>query len=92
MSLAFGKAAGDAGIAVSMGSREDAYDNAVAETFFATLKKELVNRRTWPDRRELQSAVFEYIEAFYNRQRRHSTLNMLSPATYEQLRLSPLGG
>jgi putative transposase len=92
VSLAFGKAARDAGIAVSMGSRGDAYDNAVAETFFATLKKELVNRRTWPDRLELQSAVFEYIEAFYNRQRRHSTLNMLSPANYEQLRLSPLGG
>ena len=92
VSLAFGRAAHQAGIAVSMGSRGDAYDNAVAETFFATLKKELVNRRTWPDRLELQSAVFEYIEAFYNRQRRHSTLNMLSPATYEQLRLSPLGG
>jgi transposase InsO family protein len=90
VSLAFGKAARDAGIAVSMGSRGDAYDNAVAETFFATLKKELVDRRTWPDRLELQSAVFEYIEAFYNRQRRHSTLNMLSPASYEQLRLSPL--
>ena len=92
VSLAFGRAAGDAGIAVSMGSRGDAYDNAVAETFFATLKKELVNRRTWPDRLELQSAVFEYIEAFYNRQRRHSTLGMLSPVAYEQLRLSPLGG
>jgi putative transposase len=92
VSLAFGRAAGEAGIAVSMGSRGDAYDNAVAETFFATLKKELVNRRTWPDRLELQSAVFEYIEAFYNRQRRHSTLNMLSPVAYEQLRLSPLGG
>jgi hypothetical protein len=65
-----------------MGSRGDAYDNAVAETFFATLKKELVNRRSWPSRLELQSAVFEYIEAFYNR---HSTLNMLSPANYEQL-------
>jgi putative transposase len=92
VSLAFGRAAGQAGIAVSMGSRGDAYDNAVAETFFATLKKELLNRRTWPDRLELQSAVFEYIEAFYNRQRRHSTLGMLSPAAYEQLRLSPLGG
>jgi len=92
VSLAFGKAARDAGIAVSMGSRGDAYDNAVAETFFATLKKELVNRRTWPDRLELQSATFEYIEAFYNRQRRHSTLNMLSLANFEQLRLSPLGG
>jgi putative transposase len=92
VSLAFGRAAYQAGIAVSMGSRGDAYDNAVAETFFATLKKELVNRRTWPSRLELQSAVFEYIEAFYNRQRRHSTLSMLSPANYEQLRLSPLGG
>jgi len=92
VSLAFGRAAGDAGIAVSMGSRGDAYDNAVAETFFATLKKELVNRRTWPDRLELQSAVFEYIEAFYNRQRRHSTLGMLSPVAYEQLRLTPLYG
>ena len=75
-----------------MGSRGDAYDNAVAETFFATLKKELVNRRTWPSRLELQSAVFEYIEAFYNRQRRHSTLGMRSPAAYEQLRLRPLSG
>jgi transposase InsO family protein len=72
-------------------SRGDAYDNAVAETFFATLKKELVNRRSWPSRLELQSAVFEYIEAFYNRQRRHSTLGMLSPVAYEQQRLSPLG-
>ena len=92
VSLAFGRAAGDAGIAVSIGSRGDAYDNAVAETFFATLKKELINRRPWPSRLELQSAVFEYIEAFYNRRRRHSTLGMLSPAAYEQLRLSPLGG
>jgi putative transposase len=70
VSLAFGRAARQAGIAVSMGSRGDAYDNAVAETFFATLKKELVNRRSWPSRLELQSAVFEYIEAFYNRRRR----------------------
>jgi putative transposase len=85
VSLAFGRAAREAGIAISMGSRGDAYDNAVAETFFATLKKELVNRRSWPTRIELQSAVFEYIEAFYNRQRRHSTLNMLSPINYEQL-------
>ena len=66
-----------------MGSRGDAYDDAVAETFFATLKKELVNRRTWPDRLELQSAVFEYIEAFYNRRRRHTKLGMLSPIDYE---------
>ena len=92
VSLAFGRAAREAGIAVSMGSRGDAYDNAVAETFFATLKKELVNRRTWPSRLELQSAVFEYLAAFYNRRRRHSTLQMLSAVAYEQLPLSPLGG
>jgi putative transposase len=88
VSLAFGRVAQQAGIAISIGSRGDAYDNAVAETFFATLKKELVNRRTWPSRLALQSAVFEYIEAFYNRRRRHSTLNMLSPADYEELGLS----
>jgi putative transposase len=68
-----------------MGSRGDAYDNAVAESFFATLKKELIHRQSWPTRRELSSAVFEYIEAFYNRDRRHSTLGMHSPAEYEQL-------
>jgi transposase InsO family protein len=90
VSLAFGRAAREAGIAISMGFRGDAYDNAVAESFFATIKKELVNRHSWASRLELQSAVFEYIEAFYNRQRRHSTLRMLSPTTYEQLRLSPL--
>jgi putative transposase len=85
VSLGFGQAARDAGIAVSMGSRGDAYDNAVAESFFATLKKELIHRRSWPTRRELGSAVFEYVEAFYNRERRHSTLGMLSPVEYEQL-------
>jgi putative transposase len=66
-----------------MGSRGDCWDNAVAESFFATLKKELVNRRSWPERAELRSAVFDYIEIFYNATRRHSTLGMLSPAEYE---------
>jgi putative transposase len=85
VSLGFGQAARDAGIAISMGSKGDAYDNAVAESFFATLKKELIHRRSWPSRRELSTAVFEYIEAFYNRDRRHSTLGMHSPADYEML-------
>ena len=80
VSLAFGQAARDAGISRSMGSKGDCLDNAVAESFFATLKKELVHRRSWPTRRELTSEVFEYIEAFYNRVRRHSTLGMLAPA------------
>jgi hypothetical protein len=82
VSLAFGQAARDAGIARSMGSKGDCYDNAVAESLFATLKKELVHRRSWPTRRELTSEAFEYSEAFYNRTRRHSTLGYLSPADY----------
>jgi len=68
-----------------MGSKGDCYDNSVAESFFATLKKELVHRRSWPTRRELASEVFDYIEAFYNRRRRHSTLGMLSPAEFEEV-------
>jgi putative transposase len=83
VSLAFGQQARDAGIAVSMGSRGDAYDNAVAESFFATLKKELIRRHSWPTRRELIGEVFDYIEAFYNPTRRHSTLGYLSPAQFE---------
>ncbi|MEX2107504.1 MAG: IS3 family transposase [Solirubrobacterales bacterium] len=85
VSLAFGQKARDAGIAVSMGSRGDCFDNAVAESFFATLKKELVRRRSWPLKRELQSAVFDYIESFYNRERRHSTLGYLSPREFEMI-------
>ena len=84
MSLGFGQACQQGGIARSMGSKGDCYDNALAETFFATLKKELVHRSSWPTRRELQSAVFDYIEAFYNPHRRHSTLDYLSPVEYEQ--------
>lgn len=89
VSLTFGQQARDAGIAVSMGSKGDAYDNAVAESFFATIKKELVHRQPWPSRRDLSSAVFEYIEAFYNRQRRHSTLGYLSPEAYERKIITP---
>jgi len=84
VSLAFGQRCRDAGIARSMGSKGDAYDNALAESFFASLKKELVRRRSWPTRRELRSAVFDYVEAFYNRERRHSTLGYLSPAQFEE--------
>jgi transposase InsO family protein len=80
VSLAFGQKARDAGIAISMGSRGDCFDNAVAESFFATLKKELVRRRSWPDRRGLQSAVFDYIESVYNRERRTPHW-VISPST-----------
>ena len=88
VSLTFGQQARDAGIAVSMGSKGDCFDNAVAESFFATLKKELVHRQPWPTRRDLGSAVFEYVEAFYNRQRRHSTLDYLSPEEFERGRIT----
>ncbi len=74
-----------------MGSKGDCFDNAVAESFFATLKKELVHRRSWPTRAELRTEVFDYIEVFYNRERRHSTLGQLSPVDYENSTLSPSG-
>ncbi len=85
VSLAFGQKARDAGIAVLKGSKSCAYDNAVAESFFATLKKELVHRRSWPTRREVISEVFEFVEGFYNTTRRHSTLGYLSPAQFETM-------
>lgn len=85
VSLAFGQQARAAGIAQSMGSRGDCFDNAVAESFFATLKKELIHRRAWPARAELRTEVFDYIETFYNRRRRHTTLGHLSPAEFENI-------
>ena len=91
VALAFGQQARAAGIAQSMGSRGDCYDNSVAESFFATLKKELVDRRSWPEKAELRTEIFDFIEIFYNRRRRHSTLGMLSPLDYENRTLSPDG-
>jgi putative transposase len=91
VSLAFGQQARAAGIAQSMGSRGDCFDNAVAESFFATIKKELIHGRAWPTKAELRTEVFEYIEVFFNRRRRHSTLGMLSPADYENSTLSTPG-
>jgi putative transposase len=91
VSLAFGQQARAAGIAQSMGSRGDCWDNAVAESFFATLKKELIHRRTWPTKAELRTEVFDYIEVFYNRQRRHKTLGQRSPVDFENSTLGPDG-
>ncbi len=85
VSLALGQKARAAGIAQSMGSRGDCFDNAVAESFFATLKKELIHRRAWPTKAELRGEVFEYIEVFYNRRRRHTRLGQLSPSEYERI-------
>jgi len=91
VSLAFGQQARAAGIAQSMGSRGDCFDNAVAESFFATLKKELIHRRSWPTRAELSTEIFDYIEVFYNRQRRHSTLGQRSPVDFENSTLGDTG-
>ena len=60
----------------------------MAESFFATLKRELIYRGSWPDKNELRMESFEFIEVFYNRRRRHSTLGMLSPVDYENSTLS----
>ena len=72
-----------AGITVSMSRRGNCWDNAVAESFFATLKTELVYRQSWPTRTGLRAALFEYIEVFYNRRRLHSTLDYKTPAEIE---------
>ena len=81
-SWAFGQRLRSAGLLGSMGTVGDALDNAVAESFFATLQTELLDRRTWTSRTQLAQAIFEWIEVFYNQKRRHSTLGMLAPLTY----------
>jgi putative transposase len=80
----FGKRCAKAGIEISMGSVGDCYDNAVCETFHATLKKEKIYRQSWPTRAEARAAIFEYIEGWYNPRRRHSTLHYLSPTEFER--------
>jgi putative transposase len=83
-SWVFGQRLRQAGILGSMGTVGDALDNAMAESFFATLQVELLDRRAWATRTELAQAIFEYIEGFYNPERRHSRLDYLSPTQYRQ--------
>jgi len=83
-SLAFGRRCREAGILPSMGRVGNAYDNAMAEAFFATLETELLTRRAFPHRGAARAALFDYIEGFYNSHRRHSALGYLSPAAYER--------
>jgi transposase InsO family protein len=73
----------------SMSRTGNVYDNAPMESFFATLKTELIHHRTYPSRQQAKADIFEYIEVFYNRQRLHSTLNYQSQADYEFLFVSP---
>ena len=88
-SLAFGRRLQQAGLVASMGTVGDALDNAVAESFFATLECELLDRYHWPTRQALRTAVFDFVEVFYNRQRRHSTLDYLTPTDYEHQHRPP---
>jgi putative transposase len=83
-SYAFGLRCREMGVRPSMGSVGDAYDNALAESFFATLECELLDRRRFKTQAEARMAVFEYIEGWYNPHRRHSALDQESPLNYER--------
>jgi putative transposase len=83
-SIAFGNRCTEMGVRPSMGSVGDAYDNAMAESFFATLECELLDRRSFKTKTEARTALFTYIEGWYNPRRRHSGLGYLSPANFEK--------
>ncbi len=87
-SIAFGLRCREAGVRPSMGSVGDAYDNALCESFFATLECELLDRRRFRTQAEAKMAVFDFIEGFYNPHRRHSALGHESPVNYERRRQS----
>jgi putative transposase len=74
-----------AGLAHSLGTIGDALDNAAVESFWARMQTELLDTRKWMTRVELSTAIFDWVEVFYNRTGRHSSLGMLSPAAYERL-------
>ena len=82
-SWAFTRRAIESGLLPSMGSVGDCYDNAMIESFWSRMQVELLDRKRWKTRVELANAIFEYLEIFHNRQRRHSALGMLSPVEYE---------
>jgi putative transposase len=82
--LSFGKRLEEAGVVPSMGKAGSALDNAISESFVASLKTELLHRHRFPSREAAKTAIFDYIESFYNRSRRHSSLGYLSPSDYEQ--------
>ena len=84
-SWAFTHRARQSGLVPSMGSIDDYYDNAIIESFLSRRHTELLNRKQWNARVELASAMFEYVEVFHNRQRRHSSIGMLTPIEYEKI-------
>ena len=71
-------------IQVSMSGKGDCYDNAMMESFISSLKAECVHRHTYRSREQAQASIFEWIEVFYNQQRRHSAIDYVSPARYEK--------
>jgi len=83
-SYAFGKRCQEAGIMPSMGTVGDAYDNAMAESFFATLEREVLSRRRFKSQAEAKMAIFDWLEGWYNPHRRHSALGYRSPVNYER--------
>jgi putative transposase len=85
VSLRFGERCREIGIHPSMGSKGDCFDNAVAESFFATLEKDLLRRQSFANRQDARTALFGYIETFYNPVRLHSTLGYRSPVEYEKI-------
>jgi transposase InsO family protein len=84
----FAQLARDNGVVLSVGMKGECWDNAVAESFFATIKRELIETRPWPTRAGLERAVFNYIEGWYNTRRRHSSLGYVSPAVFEAINRS----
>jgi transposase InsO family protein/transposase-like protein len=88
-SWAFTRRALDSGLVASMGSIGDCFDNAVVESFWARMQVELLDRRRWKTRVELSNTIFEYIEIFHNRNRRHSSLGMQSPIEFEKMHAYP---
>jgi putative transposase len=88
-SWAFTRRALDSGLVPSMGSIGDCFDNAVIESFWARMQVELLDRQRWRTRLELANAIFEYLEIFHNRKRRHSALRMRSPVEFEMMNPYP---
>lgn len=83
-SVGLGRRLHELGIAPSMGRTGDCYDNAMIESFFATLECELIDRTRFEDRTQARLQIFSFIEGFYNPRRRHSSLDYLSPDDYER--------
>jgi transposase InsO family protein len=82
-SAEYGQFARDHGVVLSVGHKGECWDNAVAESFFATIKRELIDTRTWPTRAGLRAAIFDYIEGWHNTRGLHSSLGYRSPAAYQ---------